>query len=199
MRRSVEDPGDLPSQRVFQIQRSQAEQLVDGAGDRTHAGVLVRDRAGLDPGAGHQQNAAMRVHVVHAALGVVFGDKESRVLPDGGLRQEGHDAAQGQIVVGHVRGAVGIAVGRARIGGVVVGQTDHDQRRNLAGGEPPPEIALELRDPELVGDAEVEGGIAAVGRLEDRLEQRRVEEQSLPLRLAAVEISSLPSISRPSP
>jgi hypothetical protein len=75
VRLGVEDAGDLSGQGVLKIHGAQAEQFVDGASNGAHAGVLVGDRAGLDPGAGHQQQAAVRIHVVHAALGIVFGHK----------------------------------------------------------------------------------------------------------------------------
>ena len=58
---------------------------------------------------------------------------------------------------------------------VVVRQADHDQRRHLARRQLLPEIALELGGPELIRDAEVKGGIAAIARLEDRLGQRGVQ------------------------
>src|SRR5579862_2459955 len=53
------------------------------------------------------------------------------------------------------------------------------------GGQLEPEVALEFNDPGLVGDAQVEGWIATIGCLKDRLGQRRIEEETLALRLGA--------------
>ena len=57
-----------------------------------------------------------------------------------------------------------------------------------ARAQPAAEIALEFGDAVLVGDAEVEGGIAAVGGVEDGLEERRVEEEALAFRGGAVDL-----------
>ena len=50
--RGVEDAADLTGESIFKIHGAEAEQLVDGAGDRAHAGVIVAHRARLDPGTG---------------------------------------------------------------------------------------------------------------------------------------------------
>jgi hypothetical protein len=70
---------------------------------------------------------------------------------------------------------------------MVVGQTNDDERGNLAGGEFDLEVTLEFFCAELVRNAQVEGWIAAISGLEDRFRQWRVEEEALP------------STSRPSP
>ena len=106
----VEDPADLAGERVFEIHGAESQQFIDGARDGAHAGVLVRHRAGLDPRAGHQQHAAVRVHVVHAVLRVVFSDKQRRILPDRRAGKELDDTAQGEVVVRHVGSAIRIAI-----------------------------------------------------------------------------------------
>ena len=130
----------------------------------------------------------MRVDVIDTALRVVFGDEESRVLPDGGASTESHDAPEGEIVVGDIRRAEGIAIGGPRLHGVIVGQANHDQSRDLARGELAREVSFELLDTELVGDAEIEGWEAAIGGFEDRLRRGRSEE-TLALGLGARELS----------
>ena len=77
----------------------------------------------------------MGVHVVHAALCVVLGDEKRGVLPERSGGEEGDDAAQGEVVVGDERGTVGIAICGARLGGVVAGQADDDERGDGAGGD----------------------------------------------------------------
>ena len=72
-----------------------------------------------------------------------------------------HNPAQRKVVVRHIRSAVGIAVLRARISGVIVRQANHDERRNLSRSQPPLEIALKLSDPKLVRNAEIECRITA--------------------------------------
>ncbi len=76
MRMVIEDSADLARKRVFKIERAKAQQLIDGACNRPHAGVRVAHGAGLDPRAGHQQNAAVRINVIDAALSVVLRHKE---------------------------------------------------------------------------------------------------------------------------
>src|SRR5581483_9040157 len=104
----------------------------DGAGNGTHAGVLVRDEAGFDPGAGNKQHAAVGIDVIDAVLGVVLGDKDSRLFPDGGLREEVDDTAESQVVVGNIGGAIGIAVAGAGVGGVIAGEADDDEGGQVA-------------------------------------------------------------------
>jgi hypothetical protein len=44
--------------------------------------VIVGDDSWANPGAGYQENAAMRVDVIYAALGIVFCHEYGRVFPD---------------------------------------------------------------------------------------------------------------------
>lgn len=136
--------------------------------------MLVRDGAGRDPRAGDHQDATMRVDVIDAALRIVFGDEDSGILPDARGGEVGNDAAEPEVVVGDVGGAGGVAVGRARVGGVVVGQADDDEAGDGALGESSAEVADELVGAVLVWDAEVEGGEGAVAGLEDGLGHGRV-------------------------
>ena len=145
VRLAIEDAGNFAGQCIFKVQWPQAQEFVDSAGDGAHTGVLMRNRTRLDPGAGDQQDTSVRVDVVHAVLGVVFGDKKHRIFPNRCLRQECDQTAQRQVVVGHVRSAVGITVGRAGIGGVVIWQANDNERRDFAGREFQLEIALEFR------------------------------------------------------
>jgi hypothetical protein len=39
--------------------------------------------------------------MVYATLGVIFGDKERGILPDGGLREKLHDPSESKVVVGN--------------------------------------------------------------------------------------------------
>ena len=71
VRAGVEDAGELPGESVFEVERTEAKQLVDGAGDTTHAAVGVCDGARNDPWADDREDAAMGVDVVDTALSVV--------------------------------------------------------------------------------------------------------------------------------
>ena len=68
---------------------------------------------------------------------------------------------------------------------MVVGQANHHQPRNAPLGQLQPEVPLKLIHPILVGNAHVEGRIAPVGRLKNRLGQRRIQKQPLAFRLRA--------------
>ena len=118
----------------------------------------------------------MRVDVIHSALGIVLSDKDCRIFPDGALRQELHDAPEREVVVCHVGSPVRIAVSGARLCGVIVGQPDDDESGDSVVGEPVFEVALELLDANLVGNAEVEGGEFAISVFEDRFQHRSIQK-----------------------
>lgn len=116
-----EDAGKVTRQGVFKIQRVDFKQGVDGMRDRAHAAVVMADRPRGYPGAGDCEDTAVRVDVIDAILRIVFGDEESGVLPNRGRRKVGNDPAEGEVVIGNIAGAVGIAVRGARVCGVVAG------------------------------------------------------------------------------
>jgi len=62
---------------------------------------------------------------------------------------------------------------------VVVGQADNDEAGDLALSKATAEVALELLKAELVGDAEVEGGVSAIRVFKDGFGNGRVEQQAL--------------------
>ena len=75
--------------------------------------------------ADHQGDAAVRVYVIAAVLGIVFKDEEGGRVPEGRVGDGFDRAADGEVVIGDRgfgRGSAGTGAG-----GVVVGQPQQDE------------------------------------------------------------------------
>src|SRR5579872_2181073 len=86
---------------------------------RRQRGVLADDEG----------DAAMRIHVIGAVLSVIFDDENGGVIPVRTVRNSLDDAAHGKVVVGNAGG--GLALPGAGCGGVVVGQAQQHEIRQL--------------------------------------------------------------------
>ena len=129
----------------------------------------------------------MRIDVVHAALGVVFGDEDHHVAPPGRAREKLDNAAQGIVVVGHEGGGKGITIHRARLRQVVVGQVDVKKARQLLPGI---DVVLlhvlnKLRGAKLIGNVGVVVGIRPGRVLVKRRGHRHVRDVARARRLQA--------------
>ncbi len=107
----------------------------------------------------HYADRAVRIHVVRAALRIVFQDEERRVVPERGVRDRLHCPAHRQIVVCH--GSFRRRAARRRSRRMIVGQPQHDEVRHrvLAGlfiHNPPRQMLLEDVFPHLVRHPQVE-------------------------------------------
>src|SRR5208283_33332 len=60
--------GEIGGAGIVEVERRKLQQAEDGLQQSRKADVAMRDIAGLRPRAGAQQNRAVRVHVVHAAV-----------------------------------------------------------------------------------------------------------------------------------
>ena len=89
--------------------------------------MAVGDVAFLGPGADDEHHTALGVDVVGFAAGVVFGDEDGHVFPVRRVGEEVDDATEGEIVIGHVGGLVGVAFVGAAGGAVVVADGDVDE------------------------------------------------------------------------
>ena len=83
---------------------------------------------------------AVGIHVVGAVLGIVFHYHHHRFLPDRAFGKVLDEAAQGQVVVGGVRQRAKLALARSE--GVVVGQADDAEVRQLVGSYQAVEVLL---------------------------------------------------------
>ncbi|MCU0354856.1 MAG: hypothetical protein MUD08_14135, partial [Cytophagales bacterium] len=101
----------------------------------------------------------MRIHVVHAALRVVFGNHNHHVFPIRRTRQKLHHPTHGQVVVGHVAFSERKPGLGAFAGSVVVGQHQREYLRHgfAFAHEPLVEFLHENIGPELVGNRHVVG------------------------------------------
>ena len=163
--RAGKERGDQRAERVVVVHRRQAEQRLHGAHARSRSSRNgCRQRARRGPVrrvlADDERDAAMRVHVVGAVLGIVFEDEEGRVVPEGRVRDSIDGAADGQVVVGN--GGLGRGSAGPRARGVVVGQAQLDEvrawclclardRRSTASGG-----AQKDRNANLVGNEQIE-------------------------------------------
>ena len=140
---------------VVLAHRGQAEEELDRA---QHARGRVErrvDRPPPRPGARHQQDGTVGVHVVGAVLRVVLEDEDRRLGPEPALRDGFDHAAQGHVVLGHHR--AGRAPSRLRAHRVVVAEVEDAQAGKPALLLEPPELlepdvdALVVRDGQVVG------------------------------------------------
>src|SRR3984957_21139237 len=119
--------------------------------------------ATLNMGAHDQQHAAMRVYVIYSALWIIFGYKYSAVLPHWTVRQKLDHLAQGKIVIGDIRLAQRISIGRPRVCSMVVAQTDDGQRRQRLCLEPLGEVLVKFLVAKNVRNSHVRGRRRPVG------------------------------------
>ena len=118
---------------------------------------------------GHEQHRSVRIHVVWAALRIVFHHENGRVLPVRAVRHGFDDAAEAEVVVGDHHPGRGRAGDRALR--VVVRQMDDRQLRQI----PVAFEITELGEPVVhslgVGDVQIE---ARVRRSREALEPGNV-------------------------
>src|ERR1035441_1274096 len=163
-RRSVEDVGHGPGERVVQVHRRETQNLFDGAQEVD--GVVRRgdQRALLDVGARDEGDAAVRIDVVAAILRVVFDDEDQSVagvLAVGDLlNQQAH-----RIVV------VGLLIlrnshvvnGGIEVPGVIVHEAHQTQRGQAAASEVCIELQLPLLKAVIIRKRVVESAEIRIG------------------------------------
>ena len=113
-----------------------------------------------------EKHAALGVHMVGFAAGVVLGDEDCHLLPVPGVGEELDNAPKREVVVGHPGGDVGVAFVGLGVGAVVVAHGDVEEGGEgveIRAGKRRLDVLHEPVSAVLVGDVHVENGEAEAG------------------------------------
>jgi hypothetical protein len=125
----------------------------------------------------------MRVHMIHAALGIILCHENCGILPQRQFCQERQDSSKREVIIRDIGGPIRIAVCGSGIRRVIVGQSNYYEAGNFLRRHSSPEIPFEFIDPDLVWNPQIEGWKGSVSRLEYGSRDWSIQQQALTLRL----------------